>query len=65
MEKREIKVAAIQMRTMPGSTKEEKVKQALFLIEKASREGCKIILHVELATADYEKFYTKVLPVLN
>jgi N-carbamoylputrescine amidase len=59
MEKREIKVGAIQMATMPGSTKLEKVKHSLTLIEKASQEGCKIIVHGELCDTDYEKFYTK------
>jgi len=59
MGNREIKVGAIQVRTMPGSTKEDKVKHSLSLIEQASKEGCKIILNVELSTTDYEKFYTK------
>ena len=61
MEKREIKVGCIQMKTMPGSTKREKVEHSLPLIEKASREGCKIILHGELCDTDYEKFYKKDL----
>lgn len=59
MGNREIKVGVIQVRTMPGSTKEEKVKHSLSLIEQASKEGCKIILNGELSTTDYEKFYTK------
>jgi N-carbamoylputrescine amidase len=59
MEKREIKVGIIQMRTMPGSTKKAKVEHSLPLIEKASKEGCKIILHDELCDTDYEKFYEK------
>jgi len=59
MEKREIKVGGIQMKTMPGSTKREKVEHSLPLIEKASKEGCKIILHGELCDTDYEKFYKK------
>jgi N-carbamoylputrescine amidase len=59
MEKREIKIGIIQMRTMPGSTKKEKVEHSLPLIEKASKEGCKIILHGELCDTDYEKFYEK------
>jgi N-carbamoylputrescine amidase len=59
MEKREIKVGIIQMKTMPGSTKKEKVDHSLPLIEKASKEGCKIILHGELCDTDYEKFYKK------
>ena len=59
MEKREIKVGCIQMKTMPGSTKREKVEHSLPLIEKASKEGCKIILHGELCDTDYEKFYKK------
>jgi N-carbamoylputrescine amidase len=59
MEKREIKVGIIQMKTMPGTTKKEKVEHSLPLIEKASKEGCKIILHGELCDTDYEKFYKK------
>lgn len=59
MEKREIKVGIIQMKTMPGSTKKEKVEHSLPLIEQASKDGCKIILHGELFDTDYEKFYTK------
>jgi len=59
MGNREIKVGIIQMKTMPGTTREEKVEHSLPLIEKASKEGCKIILHGELATTDYERFYTK------
>jgi N-carbamoylputrescine amidase len=59
MEKREIKVGIVQMKTMPGTTKKEKVEHSLPLIEKASKEGCKIILHGELCDTDYEKFYKK------
>lgn len=59
MGERQIKVGIAQMRTMPGSTKEEKLDNSLALIERASRERCQIILHGELATTDYEKFYTK------
>ena len=57
MEARTIKVGAIQMKTMPGSTKEAKLEHSLSLIEKASMEGCKIILHGELCTVDYDLFY--------
>ncbi len=56
---RTIKVAAVQTGTMPGAPKEAKVKQALDLIERASEDGCQIILPPELVETDYEKFYTK------
>ena len=59
MEKREIKVAALQMKSLPGSKKEEKLEKILSLIEKASEEGCQIILPPELCTSDYESFYVK------
>ena len=58
MEVRAIKVGAIQMKTMPGSTKKAKLEHSLSLIEEASKEGCKIILHGELCTVDYDLFYT-------
>jgi len=57
MDERKIKVGAIQMRTMPGSSREEKVAHSLTLIERAAEEGCKIVLHGELCTADYDDFY--------
>jgi len=57
MVKREIKVGAIQMKTMPGAGKEEMLKHSLSLIEQASRDGCKIILHGELSTTEYDKLY--------
>jgi N-carbamoylputrescine amidase len=57
MGSREIKVGAIQMKTMPNSSREEKVEHSLPLIEQASKDGCKIILHGELCTTDYDKFY--------
>jgi len=41
--KREIKVGAIQMKTMPGSSREEKVSHSVSLIEQAAAEGCKIV----------------------
>ncbi|MFC1912503.1 carbon-nitrogen hydrolase family protein [Chloroflexota bacterium] len=59
MGNRQIKVGMIQMKTMPGTTREEKVTHSIPLIEQACKEGCKIILHGELATTDYERFYTK------
>ena len=59
MSDRKIKVAALQVKTMPGTTREEKVAHILTLVEKASEEGCKIILPPELCTTDYEKFYVK------
>ena len=55
---RKIKVGAIQMKTMPGASKEEKLECSLSLIEKASKDGCKIILHGELCTVDYDNFYS-------
>ena len=59
MSSRKIKVAALQVKTMPGTSREEKVQYILKLIEKASDEGCQIIMPPELCTTDYEKFYTK------
>ena len=59
MATREIKVAVIQEKTMPGSSKEEKLDHILPLIEQAAKEGSKIIMPGELCTSDYEKFYTK------
>ena len=59
MATREIKVAVIQKKTMPGSSKEEKLDHILPLIEQAAKEGSKIIMPGELCTSDYEKFYTK------
>ena len=56
---RKIKVAVLQVKTMPGTSREEKVAHILPLIEKASEEGCQIIMPPELCTTDYEKFYTK------
>ncbi|HIJ57930.1 MAG TPA: carbon-nitrogen hydrolase family protein [Deltaproteobacteria bacterium] len=56
---REIKVAVLQVKTMPGSSREEKVEHILPLIQKASEDGCQIIMPPELCTTDYEKFYTK------
>jgi N-carbamoylputrescine amidase len=59
MSDRKIKVAALQTKTMPGTSREEKVAHTLTLIEKASEDGCQIILPPELCTTDYEKFYVK------
>ncbi len=59
MTARELKVAAIQTATMPGSTKEAKVEQALDLVEQASKDGAQVVLLPELVDTDYEKFYTK------
>ncbi|MEW6266994.1 MAG: carbon-nitrogen hydrolase family protein [Thermodesulfobacteriota bacterium] len=59
MSKREIKAAVLQTGTRPGTSREEKVAHLLPLIEKASQEGCQIIMPPELYTTDYEKFYTK------
>jgi N-carbamoylputrescine amidase len=55
--KREIKVGIIQMKTMPGSSKEEKLNHSLKLIEAASQEDCKMILLGELCTTDYTNFF--------
>jgi len=57
MAAREIKVGAIQMRTMPGSSKEDRVDHILTLTEQACRDECRIILHGELCTIDYDRFY--------
>ncbi|HEA65999.1 MAG TPA: carbon-nitrogen hydrolase family protein [Desulfobacterales bacterium] len=59
MGERKIKVAVLQVKTMPGTSREEKVAHILPLIEKASEDGCQIIMPPELCTTDYEKFYTK------
>jgi N-carbamoylputrescine amidase len=59
MSDRVIKVAIVQTKTMPGTTREEKVDHVLPLIEQASNDGANIILLPELYTTDYEKFYTK------
>jgi len=59
MGNRTIKVAAIQTRAMPGWSKDDQLGHTLALIEKASQQGCRIILPPELCTIEYEKFYTK------
>ena len=59
MSERKVRVAAVQTATMPGSSKEAKIEQALRLVEQASREGNKVVLLPELCDTDYEKFYTK------
>jgi N-carbamoylputrescine amidase len=59
MGERDIKVGVVQTKTMPGSSREEKIEHLLPLIERASEEGCRMILPPELYTTDYEKFYTK------
>lgn len=55
---RQIKVAALQMRTMTGASPEERLDRSLSLIEKASKDGCRIILHGELCNVDYDRLYT-------
>jgi len=57
MEERKIKVGAVQMRTMPGTSKETKLNHSLDLIERAAKDGCKIVLHGELSTTDYDDLY--------
>lgn len=68
MVKREIKVAAIQMKTIPGNSKKtedqaiakkERVKHALELVEKAAKDGPKIIMLHELFDTNYDIFYEK------
>jgi predicted amidohydrolase len=66
--KREIKVAAIQMRNITGESKKTKdqaiakkmkIERALELIEKAAKDKAKIILLGELFEVDYDIFYEK------
>lgn len=52
---REVKVAGIQMSCVIGN-KEKNVKKALNLIEKAARDGCKIVSLVELFNTEYVCF---------
>lgn len=59
MGNRKIKVAALQEKTMPRSSVQEKLGRSLGLIDKASNEGCQIILGDELCTSDYDRFYVK------
>lgn len=59
MAKREVKVAAVQQGTMPGSSKDDKLEVQARLIEEAAKDGCQIIMPGELADTDYEKFYAK------
>lgn len=58
-ESREIKVACIQLKTMHGSPKEERIQHAAKLVDQAAQEGSKIILLTELFNVDYELFYVK------
>lgn len=57
MSDRTIRVAALQELAMPGSSVEDKLDRSLKLIEKASKEGAKIILGGELCTTDYVRVY--------
>ncbi len=59
MSDRIIKVAALQEKTMPGASVQEKLERSLELIEKASKAGAQIILGDELCTSDYVRFYGK------
>jgi len=59
MATREVKVAAVQQGTMPGSSKDDKIEVQARLIEEAAKDGCQIIMPGELADTDYEKFYSK------
>jgi N-carbamoylputrescine amidase len=54
----EIKVGAVQMRTMPAAKKDERIEHVLSLVERAAKEDCKIILLGELCTIDYDQFFT-------
>ncbi len=56
---RKIKVCAVQTRAMPDWKPKDQLTHTLKLVEKASKEGCQIILPPELALIEYEKFYTK------
>ena len=53
MEVRAIKVGAIQMKTMPGSTKKAKLEHSLSLIEEASKED--VIVSAVLDLEEVEK----------
>jgi predicted amidohydrolase len=48
MSERKIRVAAVQTGTMPGSSKDAKIEQALRLVQKASEEGNRVVLLPEL-----------------
>lgn len=65
MSERVIKVCAVQTRAMPKWSKSDMLSHTLSLIEKASGEGCRIILPPELALVEYEKFYTKDVAVFD
>lgn len=56
---RKIKVAAIQMKAMPRTSGEEKIDHLCTLIEKASEQGCQMILPPEIINTDYGDFYKK------
>jgi len=43
MAAREIKVGAVQMRTMPGSSKGDRMDHLLTLTEQACRDKCRMI----------------------
>ena len=57
MAKRQIRVAALQEKTMPRTSVQEKLGRTLELIEAASKDGCQIIVAGELCTSDYDRFY--------
>jgi len=57
MSNRKMTVAALQEKAMPRTSPQEKLGRTLELIEKASRQGCQIILPGELCTSDYDRFY--------
>lgn len=59
MPDRKIKVAALQEKTMPRTSVQEKLERSRGLIEEASKQGCQIILGGELCTSDYDRFYGK------
>jgi N-carbamoylputrescine amidase len=56
---RTIRVAALQEMAMPGSSVQDKLERTLALIEKASKEGAKILMGGELSTTDYVRVYGK------
>lgn len=57
MSERKIRVAALQEKTMPRSSVQDKLERTLKLIELASEDGCQIIVAGELCTSDYDRFY--------
>ncbi|MCK5610663.1 hypothetical protein KAR91_52810 [Candidatus Pacearchaeota archaeon] len=57
--KREVKVAAIQMKCDEVYTKEKKIKKALKMINEAAKDGAKIIVLPELFSTEYILFHRR------